>query len=255
MKNESGIFTLLGTSLLTFALAGCSSAPAETDGANSAPVEAAAPAAAEPQAVLAAAAPTADVTGDAIPQSLTRDTSGGFPAGLSADDVANANVADGRAAVKEVLRWKEGDHDAFAVFMAVDGGREGSASRDLYVATYRQTGSTLQRIRTLKELSGACEFDLTAEFVPRTIALTNLDGDAEGEVTLGYRTTCRSDTGPSDFKVFILEGGEKYGIRGRSRVEISDGEREGGEAKEDFKGAPASFAPHVRAVWSANVNQ
>ena len=255
MKIESGTFALLGSSLLMLMLTGCSSAPAETDGANSAPVEAAAPAAAEPQELLAAAAPTADVTGDAIPQSVTRDTSGGFPSGLTADEIANANVADGRASVKEVLRWREGDHDAFAVFMTVDGGTQGSASRDLYVATYRQTGSTLQRTRTLKELSGACEFDLTAEFVPGSIALTNLDGDAEGEVTLGYRTTCRSDMGPSDFKVFILEGGEKYGIRGTTRVNIGNEEREGGEAKEDFKGAPAAFAPHVREVWSAHVNQ
>ena len=255
MKNESGVFTLLGTSLLTFALAGCSSAPAETDEANAAPAEAAAPAAAEPQAALAAAAPTAEVTGDAITQSLTRDTSGGFPAGLTADEIANANVADGRAAVKEVLRWKEGDHDAFAVFMTVDGGSQGSASRDLYVATYRQTGSTLQRTRTLKELSGACEFDLAAEFVAGSVTLTNLDGDAQGELTFGYRTTCTSDVSPSAYKVFILEGGEKYGIRGTTRVNIGNDERVGGEAKEDFKGAPASFAPHVRDVWTAHVNE
>jgi hypothetical protein len=255
MKIESGESFLLGVSIVMFVLTGCSSAPAEIAEANAAPAEAAAPAAAEPQAALAAAAPTAQVAGDAIPQSVTRDTSGGFPAGLTADDIANANVADGRAAVKEVLRWKEGDHDAFAVFMTVDGGSEGSASRDLYVATYRQTGSTLQRVRTLKELSGACEFDLTAEFVPGSIALTNLDGDAEGEVTLGYRTTCRSDMSPSDFKLFILEGDAKYGIRGRSRLNVGDGEHHGGEAKEDFKGAPDTFAGHVRQLWSAHVNE
>ena len=202
-----------------------------------------------------AGTPAAAVTGEAVSRSLTRESSGRFPAGLSPDLVANTNVNDSRATVNEVLRWKEGNGDALAVFMTVDGGSEGNESRDLYVTTFRQTGSTLQRIRTIKELSGACEFDLAAEFVAGSVTLTNLDGDAQGELTFGYRTTCTSDVSPSAYKVFILEGGAKYGIRGTTRVNIGNDERVGGEAKEDFKGAPASFAGHVRRIWSAHVNE
>ncbi len=198
---------------------------------------------------------TPGVTGSAIPGSLARDRGGRVPAGLTPDLIANTNVNDSRASVKEVLRWKEGNHDALAVFMTVDGGAEGNESRDLYVTTFRQTGGTLQRIRTLKELSGACEFDLTSEFVSGTVTLTNLDGDSEGELTFGYRTACRSDMSPSAYKVFILEGGAKFGIRGTSNVSIGGDEREGGESKEDFKGAPGSFAGHVRQIWRANVNE
>lgn len=229
MKIESGRYAIIGLSLLLLMST-------------------------KPDAAVAGT-PAAAVTGDAITQSLTRESSGRFPAGLSADLVANTNVNDSRAAVKEVLRWKEGNGDALAVFMTVDGGSEGNESRDLYVTTFRQTGSTLQRIRTLKELSGACDMDLSAEFVEGSVTLTNLDGDAQGELTFGYSTTCTSDVSPAAFKMFILEGGAKYGIRGTTRVNIGFDERVGGEAKEDFKGAPASFAGHVRRIWSAHVNQ
>lgn len=61
-----------------------------------------------------------------------------------------------------------------------------------------------------------CEFEVTGEFLPASLAVRDEDGDAIGEVTFAYRLACRSDVAAADQKLLLLEDGERYVLRGRA---------------------------------------
>lgn len=99
----------------------------------------------------------------------------------------------------------------------------------------------------------ACEFDLTADFVPGSIRVTDLDHDGEGEAAFLYRTACRSDPSPATQKLLMHEGATKYALRGRARVALPGMPADGGEFTADpaFTAAPAAFLEAATRHWEA----
>jgi hypothetical protein len=95
-----------------------------------------------------------------------------------------------------------------------------------------------------------CELELTARFLSGSVTVTNADEDAQGELTFGYVTRCAGDISPSSMKVLMLEGKQKYALRGESRVNLGT-ETVGGTFKADFKKAPAALLEHAKKIWKA----
>ena len=97
--------------------------------------------------------------------------------------------------------------------------------------------------------------DYIARFEPRATKLTDLDDDGYGEVTFAYRYTCTSDISPYNYKLFVLENGEKSILRGHDIVSL------GRETLGDGKFKPAGFAgkpeflAHAKKVWKQTVRQ
>lgn len=58
--------------------------------------------------------------------------------------------------------------------------------------------------------------DLTAQFVPQSLAVHDDDGDAVGEVTFTYHLACRTDVSAAEQKLLVLEDGRKYILRGHT---------------------------------------
>lgn len=102
-----------------------------------------------------------------------------------------------------------------------------------------------------------CEFDLTLDLVPGSLRVTDHDADGEAESAFVYRLACRSDPSPADQKLLMHEGGTKYALRGRARVDIPGIPADGGEFRADpaFANAPPTFLPAASALWAEFVTE
>jgi hypothetical protein len=79
----------------------------------------------------------------------------------------------------------------------------------------------------------------------------DLDNDNYGEITFAYIKTCTSDVSPMTLKLLTLENGEKYIIRGSTRIDWGDGDVSGGEKNIDpsFKNGPSVFLSNANKIW------
>src|SRR5690606_29174293 len=74
--------------------------------------------------------------------------------------------------------------------------------------------------------------------------------DGIGEVAFAYRADCVSDMSPVTVKLLLLENGDKYILRGTTRIEDPGGAY-GGDLKVDpsFTKGPKEFLAHAKALW------
>lgn len=113
---------------------------------------------------------------------------------------------------------------------------------------------TWTELRGMKELVDDCseEMDLDMDaYMGKAWSLTDLDKDGIGEVTFAWSRFCGNDVRATPHKVFILEGKDKYALRGTSRVRLSETRYEGGSFKPgaEFQKAPKTFLAHAKKVW------
>jgi hypothetical protein len=97
-----------------------------------------------------------------------------------------------------------------------------------------------------------CDYDNVTGFAEGSLQITDVDGDGVGEITFAYRVGCVSDMSPVTLKLLVLEGGEKYIIRGTTVIDFGDGDRVGGDKNVDasLKKAPAAIREHADAQWA-----
>ncbi len=79
--------------------------------------------------------------------------------------------------------------------------------------------------------------------------MTDLDQDYIGEVTFGYRLAFRSDVSPSQQKVVLFEDGDKFILRGTSKVYRFGGDY---EPIDEFDDAHPDFLAQVIQYWDRN---
>ncbi len=106
-------------------------------------------------------------------------------------------------------------------------------------------------VREFVDFIKDCEFDLELEFMQDYIKITDLDNDNFGEITVIYKMTCTSDVSPWIIKLLMFENGEKFSIKGNTKVEYGPGEYMGGEKKIDasLKNTPNVFLEHAEAMF------
>ena len=95
-----------------------------------------------------------------------------------------------------------------------------------------------------------CEFDIVLSHELDALTLTDIDENNIGEITFIYRTACTSDVSPSTQKLIMLENGNKYPLRGTTKVMEMGG---GFEAGDEFIDAPDGFLSHAEELWSQNI--
>ena len=105
-----------------------------------------------------------------------------------------------------------------------------------------------------------CPVDIAAKFLDNTFQITDLDNNGIGEIWLMYKTVCHGDVSPSDMKIIMYEGKQKYAIRGVNKVMlgIDDNGNElyiGGEYKIDnaFSNGPEVFLEFAKELWNKNI--
>ena len=157
-------------------------------------------------------------------------------------------VGLGEGKIQHGLRFTDANGDNLAVFWT-------DADQGLWAKHVVVKDDAVEKIlREVKQVRGDCEFDYSAEFVKRAIRATDVDADGFGEVTLGYKYACRSDMSPQEFKILVLENGEKSILRG-SEVMIIQGQEPVGIGKfepEGFDGSP-KLLEHAQQTYKRNL--
>lgn len=150
--------------------------------------------------------------------------------------------------IERGLRFADKNGDNWVVFAKKT--VEDPQSSYLYVKHYAIGPGGLRELRHVRDKVEDCDFDLVVAFDENSIAVTDLDDDAIGEVTFAYELGCTSDVSPNTYKLLVLEGGDKYILRGNTRT--FDGQEEiGGDYKVDpsFEKGPPEFLAHAKKIW------
>ena len=160
---------------------------------------------------------------------------------------------------RAAARWT--DELGVNVVVLTETARIGAASggsKRLYGYHFVQEGARFKQLWRIADAVTGCEFDLTLRIVPRSLSITDLDGDGTAESTFAYVGSCSSDVSPDTLKVLMHEGPRKYALRGRTRVQVGvdeegNPEYDGGDRTADaaFKGAQKPFLAHAQRVFDA----
>ncbi|MEW5855348.1 MAG: M949_RS01915 family surface polysaccharide biosynthesis protein [Myxococcota bacterium] len=180
---------------------------------------------------------------------------------LKPSDVPRALKPNGT--VQRVVGWTDQNGENLVIFSTRDTTGsdketgEDTRTRQLFVEHVVVGKGKPRQLRLVRDGVEACAMDLDARFIDAALGVTDLDGDGLGEVTFAYVTACRSDVSPLTLKLLMLENGEKYIIRGETRVDVGEGEKLGGKQEVDasLQKGPPLFREHALKVWSAIVEQ
>jgi len=155
---------------------------------------------------------------------------------------------EGKGEVAAVIGFRD-KHGINAVVFERTGPNETSQLMTIRHALQEGDGSWTD-VRAFKELVSDCEFDITLRPELGDWSVTDLDGDGLGEVTFAYSAGCRSDVSPVAHKVLMTEDGEKYALRGQTKIEDMGGEFKAGP---EFAQAPEGFEAHAKSAWAKTV--
>lgn len=230
-------------------LVGCSGAAGEEAAAPSSappsPAATAAAAANPPAAPATTPAPSPSATAPATPaETAAADAPDAFgdlrdlPDPVAAVAEAGVEVSGTPVAAAS---WDDANGQNLAVLStSVEEGEAGTTTR-LFAAHHVFAGGESRRLRDVDDVVEDCEFDTAAQFVTADVAqaeasatfdnprsddpalaaqvrgpleVTDVDADQIGELTFAYSLGCRSDVSPLDFKLLVLEDGEKHILRG-----------------------------------------
>ncbi len=165
--------------------------------------------------------------------------------------------------VKNAIQWIDlaGDNILItteadpAIGKTVDDENYWNAS--LYAYHYISKGGTIKQTWRVYDFIKECPLDIEAQFIDKTLQITDLNNDGTAEVWLMYKTVCHGDVSPCDMKVIMYQGQQKFAMRGQNKVQLSENEFYGGDYKFDaaFSAGPAAFREFAKKLWAANIMQ
>ncbi len=130
------------------------------------------------------------------------------------------------------------------------GYEENELECELYGYHYVSSGGSYSLLWKVQDFIKECWFDLTLDFIPGSLSITDINNNGIAESTFLYKMSCRSDVSPSELKLIMHENDAKYALRGNMLIKI-EGFNEGGDYKVDksFDNAPAGFLDYAKSQW------
>ena len=121
---------------------------------------------------------------------------------------------------------------------------------ELYGYHYVSSGGSYSLLWKIQDFVKECWFDLTLDFIPGSLSITDLNEDGIAESTFLYKMSCRSDVSPSELKLMMHENDVKYALRGEMLIKM-EGFTAGGNYKVDksFDSAPDGFLDYAKSQW------
>jgi hypothetical protein len=121
---------------------------------------------------------------------------------------------------------------------------------ELFGYHYVSTGGAYTLLWKINDLVKDCPFDLTLDFIPGSLSITDINDNGIAESTFLYKLSCRSDVSPSELKLIMHESDTKYALRGNMFIKIP-GFTDGGSYKVDkaFDSAPDGFLDFAKSQW------
>jgi len=121
---------------------------------------------------------------------------------------------------------------------------------ELYGYHYVNSGGAFSLLWKINDFVKECPLDLTLDFIPGSLSITDLNDNGIAESTFLYKMACRGDVSPSDLKLIMHENETKYALRGNMLVKV-EGFSGGGSYKVDkaFDSAPDGFLDYAKTLW------
>ena len=121
---------------------------------------------------------------------------------------------------------------------------------ELYGYHYVSSGGSYSLLWKIQDFVKECWFDLTLDFIPGSLSITDLNENGIAESTFLYKMSCRSDVSPSELKLMMHENDVKYALRGEMLIKM-EGFTAGGNYKVDksFDSAPDGFLDYAKSQW------
>lgn len=163
--------------------------------------------------------------------------------------------------LKEAVRWIDGSGVNLVITSETEETTSSSApsedyrDKSLYAYHFLLFEDSISQTWKVTDFIKECPLDIAANFVKNTFQVTDLDKDGIAEVWMMYILTCTGDVSPAEMKIILYEGTQKYAVRGHNKVDVGNGQLEGGDYKFDkaFDKAPASFRDFAKKLWNKNV--
>jgi hypothetical protein len=170
--------------------------------------------------------------------------------------------------IKNAVRWKDklGDNIVITTETGIYTSKkfkheaEDSSDAELFAYHYIISNNEVKQTWKVYDYISDCPVDIVASFVKNTFKVTDLDNNGIAEVWLMYKTVCHGDVSPSNMKIIMYEGNNKYAMRGENKVQVGSDENDkksfiGGEFKmdENFKKAPKTFKDYAESLWNDNL--
>lgn len=170
--------------------------------------------------------------------------------------------------IKNAVRWKDKSGDN--IVLTTETGiyfndklkheSDDSSDAELYAYHFVISNNNAKQTWTVKDFIADCPVDITASFVKNTFKVTDLNKNGIAEVWLMYKTVCHGDVSPSNMKIIMYEGNNKYAMRGENKVQVGSDVNDkasfiGGEFKLDanFKNGPKVFKEYAQNLWKENL--
>jgi hypothetical protein len=155
------------------------------------------------------------------------------------------------------------DSDGEHIVIITETGETQSKSMDngnyrdaaLYAYHYTIAGNKPNLTWHVHDFVKECPVDISANYVPNTFSVTDLNKDGKAEVWLMYKKVCHGDVSPSEMKIIMYEGSKKYAVRGTNRVKVSAKKYEGGAYTFDdaLKKGATVFRAYAVDLWKKNL--
>ncbi|WP_347216568.1 hypothetical protein [Chryseobacterium sp.] len=114
-----------------------------------------------------------------------------------------------------------------------------------------------QQIWKVNDFIKDCMVDIDAAFKKNTLRVTDLDKNGIAEIWVMYEIACKGDVSPSDLKVIMYEGKQKFAMRGETKIRTgmeNNGKPvfEGGSYTFDkaFQQGPKVFRDYAEKLWN-----
>ena len=131
---------------------------------------------------------------------------------------------------------------------------------ELFAYHFKKLNGSFKQTWKVYDFISDCPVDIVAKYIDNTFKITDLNNNGIAEIWLMYKTVCHGDVSPSDMKIIMYEGNQKYAIRGENKVMhgIDDNGNKmyfGGEyiIDKSFTNGPIEFLEFAKKIWDRNI--
>lgn len=161
---------------------------------------------------------------------------------------------------KSVLAWRDSNGDNYVLFALRDRKEEKELTfvgkpveRTLHACHYTIKNGHEKRLWEMNDYELVCEFDLFMDYLYKSVSLTDIDKNGVAEICFMYSLGCISDVSPVDVKLMLYENGQKYALRGNSRISSELRTKKNNQPNykidEMFENAPKGFLDFAKTHW------
>lgn len=172
---------------------------------------------------------------------ITYDT-GKLPPGIKYDGKIVASA-----------KWTDNNGENYIIVTETEEKNQNADNRmkEMFAYQYTVNGDELKQQWKINDFIKDCPVDITLQYMPKSLSVTDLNKNGIAETTFLYRMSCKGDVSEDDMKLMMHEGETKYAIRGSMKLKMA-GETYGGKMNVDasFDKAPKEFLDYAKEQWN-----